>query len=394
MKILQINSVYKVGSTGRIVESLHNYFLNCGEQSYVIYGRGKCYKNDKNVFKLSGEFFNKINALRARITGMLYSGNFIATKKIIRKIEKIRPDIVHIHNLNDNFVNVYKLLKFLAIKGYKVVMTLHSEQMYTGTCGYALGCEKWASGGCKNCPHLYLSTKSYIDNTKKAFNKLFKVYSLFNSNNIKVIGCTPWLTKRAQRSILLNRFDNQSIINGSSTDDFSILDNVQKEEKSVLFINPRIDDPVKGHQFLSGLVKVMPEYKFTVVGPYTNKTKRVDGVLYTGRITDKKKLVEYYNKANVTLMMSENECFPMTIIESLLCGTKVCLFKCFGPDECYDSEYVKFSKYSDIHELAQNIKLVKNYDNSIVRKYAIKSLSERRMASDYLKLYKSIFESN
>lgn len=390
MKIVQINSVYKNGSTGRIVESLHKFYLSKKEESFVIYGRGKNKIKEDNVFKNSPEFLSKINAVRARLTGMPYSGNLISTRRIISKIKKINPDVVHIHNLNDHFVNSYKLLTFLAKNKYKVLITLHSEQTYTGTCGYALGCEKWAEGGCSKCPHIYLSTQSYIDRTKRSFFKLKKVYDLFEKSNLNIVGCTPWLTDRAKRSLLLKKFNFSTIINGSNTDDFNILSDVKKDNKNILFVNPRIDDPVKGHQFIGDLVKLLPDFKLTVVGPYTSKTKKVEGVNYVGKVTGKAELSKYYNNAFASIMLSKNECFPMTIIESLMCGTKVCLFKCFGPDDCYNEECVKFSDYGDIEGLAENIKKLTAYSSDSVRNYAIEFLSQDRMCNDYYSYVKSM----
>ena len=40
MKVLQINSVYGVGSTGKITQALHTALLADGADSIVLYGRG------------------------------------------------------------------------------------------------------------------------------------------------------------------------------------------------------------------------------------------------------------------------------------------------------------------------------------------------------------------
>ena len=40
MRVLQINSVYKRGSTGKIIHDLHTYFLENGHESAIAYGRG------------------------------------------------------------------------------------------------------------------------------------------------------------------------------------------------------------------------------------------------------------------------------------------------------------------------------------------------------------------
>lgn len=44
MKILLINSVLGIGSTGRIVESLYNFFKGEGHDVKVAYGRNRCEK--------------------------------------------------------------------------------------------------------------------------------------------------------------------------------------------------------------------------------------------------------------------------------------------------------------------------------------------------------------
>ena len=49
MKIMQINVVYKTGSTGKIVYELHSYLEKHNITSIVCYGRGNSVK-EKNVY--------------------------------------------------------------------------------------------------------------------------------------------------------------------------------------------------------------------------------------------------------------------------------------------------------------------------------------------------------
>ena len=44
MKILQINCVYKNGSTGKIVADIHTELKNAGHHSAVCYGNGQKFK--------------------------------------------------------------------------------------------------------------------------------------------------------------------------------------------------------------------------------------------------------------------------------------------------------------------------------------------------------------
>ena len=49
LKVLQINNVYRAGSTGKLTELLHDALINDGFDSIVLYGRGFTV-NEKNVY--------------------------------------------------------------------------------------------------------------------------------------------------------------------------------------------------------------------------------------------------------------------------------------------------------------------------------------------------------
>ena len=112
MRILQVNNVYDRLSTGKIVADLHREYLARGYESYVCYARGPKI-NQPFISKFNWEFYAHINKVRAYLTGVLYGGNFISTFRLLCKIKKIKPDIVHLHCINDDSVNIYWLLSFL-----------------------------------------------------------------------------------------------------------------------------------------------------------------------------------------------------------------------------------------------------------------------------------------
>ena len=132
MKILQVNVVYKKGSTGKIVYDIHKRLQEKNVESVVCYGRGQKIDDD-NVYKTSSEILAKSNALKSRITGLQYNGSFIATKTLIDIIREEAPNIVHLHCINGYFVNIYELLEYLKNNDIKTVLTLHAEFMYTGS---------------------------------------------------------------------------------------------------------------------------------------------------------------------------------------------------------------------------------------------------------------------
>jgi len=55
MKILQINSVCGIGSTGQIVLDIHKTLLNSGHESYIAYGRPPV-KNCPKAIQIGSKF--------------------------------------------------------------------------------------------------------------------------------------------------------------------------------------------------------------------------------------------------------------------------------------------------------------------------------------------------
>ena len=83
MKVLQVNSVYRSGSTGKITYDIHRELLSRGEGSVVCYGRGERVR-EPHVYKICGELYSKVNNLRSRLTGMMYGGCLLSTNRLIR----------------------------------------------------------------------------------------------------------------------------------------------------------------------------------------------------------------------------------------------------------------------------------------------------------------------
>ena len=112
MKVLQINCVYKNGSTGKITYDIHTELLRQGIESVVCYGRGEVV-NEPWVYKTCFELYSGVNHFFSNLTGVMYGGCFISTNMLISIIKKESPDIVHLQCLNGYFVNIYKLVEWL-----------------------------------------------------------------------------------------------------------------------------------------------------------------------------------------------------------------------------------------------------------------------------------------
>ena len=399
MKVLQINVVYKKGSTGKIVYDIHKRLQEKNVESVVCYGRGQGVDED-NVYKTSTEILAKSNALRSRITGLQYNGSFFATDKLINIIKVEEPDIVHLHCINGYFVNIYELIGFLKNNNYKTVLTLHAEFMYTGSCGHALECTKWREPtGCNNCPMLKEATHSYFfDRTHTAWEKMREAFEGFD--NLVVVSVSPWLMKRAKQSVILSNKRHFTVLNGIDTGEvFQPRNSVAlrnklglKSEKIILHVTASFTSDFKGGKYIVELAKRLSNdnIKIIVIG---NNDKTIDlppNIIDVGRIEDQRELAAYYSMADITVIASKRETFSMVCAESLACGTPVVGFRAGAPEEISIKEYSEFVENGNIDRLE---KVVKKW---IIKKESIQddiasisndTYSKKRMIDDYIKIY-------
>lgn len=405
VKVLQVNCVYKMGSTGKIVYDIHNALQAEGVESIVCYGRGQK-EHDKNVYKTSSEIFAKFNALKSRLTGLQYNGSWISTYKLIDIIKREKPDIVHLHCINGYFVNIYRLFDFLKKNKIKTVLTLHAEFMHTGSCGYSYECEKWKTG-CANCPQLWISTKSYLfDFTHSAWVKMKKAFDGFDT--LKIISVSKWLEDRAKQSPIMEDHNFSVIENGIDTDeifypcDFQYLKDKYglKDEKILLHVTASFslrENDIKGGRFIAKLAECLKgrNIKIIVVGGSDLTMDLPDNIINVGCIKDQKELAVYYSMADLTVLTSERETFSMVCAESLACGTPIVGFEAGAPETISLPDYSEFVEYGNINKLTDVVyKWIDKKSNGLhADSVGTNYYSKEKMYSEYFKVYSNYFNS-
>lgn len=396
MKILQVNCVYKKGSTGKIVHDIHTELQQHGIESVVCYGRGEKI-DEPNVYKTCGELYSKFNNLLSRFTGIMYGGCFFSTNRLISIIKKEKPDVVHLQCINGYFVNIYRLIRWLKKNHMKTVLTLHAEFMYTANCGHALECEKWMTG-CGNCPHCRQETRSLLlDGTARSWKRMKWAFEGFEEE-CTIVSVSPWLMERAKLSPILRSFRQETILNGIDTNIFCLRDgkSLRKRygldgKKVVLHVTAAFStDPnhFKGGYYVLELAKRMPEVTFVVIGSREELSGLPENVLNIGRVEDQSELAAWYSVADVTLLTSKKETFSMVVAESLCCGTPIVGFKAGAPEMIALQEWSKFVDRGDIFALLDAVLAYLNKGKSEFSFAVADSLySKTMMINGYLQIY-------
>lgn len=410
MKILQINCVYKNGSTGKITYDIHTELLRRGYESIVCYGRGVKIK-EPYIYKTCNEVYSKLNHLGACITGVMYGGCFFSTKRLIHIIEKEQPDIVHLHCINGYFVNIYRLVEWLKVSQIRTVVTLHAEFMYTGGCGYSIDCNQWSNRkGCgysQKCPQCHTKEKFLLfDRTYAMWERMKKAFDGFNEKII-ITSVSPWLMERAKVSPILENKNHKIVLNGLDTSIFRKYrtNAVKKElgltnEKIVLHVTSGFNlnpEHIKGGFYVNELAKrfMGKNIKILVAGPYSENLQISKNIILLGRIANQEELAKLYSLADVTLLTSKRETFSMVTAESLCCGTPVVGFKAGAPEQIAIKRYSKFVEYGDTDAMKKSVSKIfeEKFKPEDISKCAFKYYAKEVMCENYINIYKKLYEN-
>lgn len=403
MKICQINCVYGEGSTGKIVRNLHLSFRKDNIDSIVICSKKNSYTaGDPGVFTIANKINGYLSAVYRRGFGRQFDGAFIQTNRMLRILKKEKPDIVHLHCINGNNINIYRLLKYLAKEKIKIVFTLHAEFPYTGGCGHSYDCLKWLSG-CGRCPILKEATQSFMfDGTHHTWKMLNQCYEKIEKDNMVFTAVSPWLASRAQMSPMISRFNIFSVLNPvdskiyhySPDNDVFKKYNIPDNKKIILHVTASFNvktDNLKGAKYVLRLAELYKDtdVQFVVAANHCEIDNLPENITYIGRIENNAELAIVYSMADITLITSKRETFSMVTAESLCCGTPVVGFEAGGPESIALKDYSAFVEYGNIPMLKGKCDcfLRKDADKVHISDMAAKTYDNDVISEQYKKIY-------
>lgn len=351
MKVLIVSTCDIEGGAARAAYRLHRALVDNGidSQMLVIDKRSDDFSvllfiqnfgKLRNTFrKFQFRFFNAIKSYPKK-TKTLFSSSFLDYSNITDVINKINPDIVHLHWICGEMIKVEDIARIKA----SIVWSLHDMWAFTGGCHYDEECGRYVDS-CGNCK--VLGSKVDNDLSKNTFKRKQKTFSKIN--DMTIVGLSGWIANCAAQSFLFKQKKIISIPNLIDVDKFKPINKVfareiyslPKDKKLILFgAMSATSDPRKGFKYLqqainmvqmenielivfgSGKPEVAPELKF--------KTH------YLGRIYDDESLLLLYSACDVMLVPSVQENLSNTIMESLSCATPVVAFSIGGNADLID----------------------------------------------------------
>lgn len=396
-KLLQINVTLGSGSTGRIAEQIAEKAKAHGWDCFMAHGGRYVGKSDFKAIQVSSRFDNYIHAIEGEFLGLHGLGSYFSTRRFVKKVKEIKPDVVHLHNIHGYYINYKVLFEFLAESQIPLVWTLHDCWSFTGHCTHFEngGCEKWKTE-CGKCPLMMAQYKSrLIDRSRKNF--LLKKSLYERLSNVTIVPVSNWLENYVSQSIL-GIFPIHVIHNGIDINVFTpTKDNVRKrygiskDKTLVLGVLGSGFDVEKGRREFVQLASD-ESVQIILIG-LTDKDKEglPESIIKLGRTRSQKELAEYYRAADVLLNPTYNDTFPTVNLESIACGTPVVTYRTGGSPEAIDEHsgiVVEKGDYDGIVAAINEIKQKGKTSYGVAcRERAEKYFNKDERFEEYVRLY-------
>lgn len=396
MRVLIINEECGTGSTGRICTDIAAALEENGNTVKIAFGRNESImpeKYAKYAIRIGNDADLCIHGIISRIFDATGFGSVRATRELIHWIKKYNPDIIHLHNLHGYYINIELLFNYLKTINIPVIWTLHDVWSFTGHSAYcdAVDCQKWEKG-CDHCPQKLVYPKSYIDRSKRNWERKKEIFC--GLSKLMIITPSEWLADLVKKSFL-GEYPVRVINNGIDTTVFHTMD-LQKErynefagEKVILSVATNwsilkgLEDFIKLAQLLDN------DYVIVLVGGMTRKQKArlPKNITHIEKTQDVKEMVKLYNIADWYVNLTYCDTYPTVNLEAVACGTPVITYAVGGSAESAKKFGGVLVERGDVNSIASVIENVNKLEiNAAIKK----DIDKSTFISKYMNLYKDI----
>lgn len=339
MKILMVNVVCGIRSTGRICTDLAIALEAQGHEVKIAYGREKVPEQfQRYAIHIGTDLDVKLHGLRARLLDGAGFGSKRTTEMFIEWIKEYDPDVIHLHNIHGYYINVVVLFNYLKTCGKKVIWTLHDCWAFTGHTAYCdiVHCMRWKNG-CHDCPLKNEYPKSMVDGSKNNWKKKRSVIA--GVPNLEVITPSEWLASWVKESFMKD-YPVNVIHNGINTSTFQHRKSDFREKNHLeckcllLGVATSWDDNKGLKDYIELSNRLKDSYKVVLVGLTKEQVRTLpDNIVKITRTNNVFELVEIYSACDYFINLSYCENYPTVNLEAIACGTPVITYDTGGSKE-------------------------------------------------------------
>lgn len=357
MKIVQINTTCETGSTGKICVAVSELLSEKNMENYVLYSSGN--SKYSHGIKYTNDISVKFSALYSRVFGNFGFEGKSSTRKLISKLDDIKPDIIHIHNVHSHACNLELLFNYIRKNNIKTYWTFHDCWSFTAYCPHfaVVKCGKWRSE-CNSCT-LCKSYTWFFDRSKYLYNKK---RSAVKDIDLTIVTPSEWLAGLVKESFL-KEYPVKVINNGI---DLSIFKPTQSDFREKHGIGDKYIvlgvafgwGKRKGLDVFVELAKRLDpkKYQIVLVGTDNEADKQLpESIISIHRTQNQTELAEIYTAADVFANPTREENYPTVNMEAIACGTPVVTFKTGGSPEILDETCGSVVPCDDVDAMEREI---------------------------------------
>lgn len=405
-KLLQINPVIRINtSTGRIMQEIGELARANGWETYIAYSQGRdgVSPNAAHLILVGNRWSVAWHGIMTRLFDRHGLASERATRQLVAEIQRIQPDIIHIHNIHGYFLNYRILFEYLSNANIPVIWTVHDCWLYTGHCYYYsyVGCDKWKSQ-CEQCPQRRdFPTSWWMDRSKQNFGDKKKAFTSIPKELLTIVPVSEWIHGEMKQSFLKD-YPYQVIHNGINLENFQVYpaDEVKKryglEGKRILLGVASIWMEEKGwNDFMQLAGMLNPDEVIVLVGVKEEQKKGLPATIVPISRTDNlKQLAELYAAAEALVNPTWQDNYPTVNLEAIACGTPVVTYRTGGSIEVITPDTGFIVEQGDIPGLLAAVRIIeergKDYYQTKCRAYAEAHFKKEDRYADYLKLYENL----
>lgn len=397
MRILEINSC-NYGSTGNIMLQIGEQARAAGHQVTVAYpdsrtNRAKCVQDD--VF-IGNRFSRNLHLLLGKYTGRSGMFSWLSTVRFLRKFDKQRPELMHLHNLHQSYINLPLLFRYVKKHHVRVVWTLHDCWAFTGHCPHftIAKCDKWKTG-CHSCSQYKEYPQSFVDDSKAMWKLKKKWFT--GVEDMTIVTPSRWLADLVKRSFLRD-YPVKVIHNGIDPEIFKPIQSDFRKKHGIpkdkyILLGVAFGWGVrKGLDVFVELAKQLDNEKYQIVLVGTDE--KVDqqlppNIISIHRTSNQQELAQIYTAVDLFVNPTREENYPTVNMEALACGTPVVTFRTGGSPEIIDETCGSVVDCDDIDALSREVQHIcenKPYSMESCLKRAAGFCVNNRY-KEYLELY-------
>lgn len=395
--LLQINTTANWGSTGKIAEQIGLHAMANGWRSIIAYGY---YLNPSKseLIKIGSKWSVRWHRQVSKYGMGDGRASKCATKALIKQIEAIKPDIIHLHNIHGLYLNYPILFDYLNSIDTPVVWTMHDCWPFTGRCAYfdTVQCTRWQRG-CGECPALQLYPKTKRDTSAENFELKRRLFTAKHS--LVLVPVSNWLKELVGQS-MLRKCRCQTIHNGIDIESFKPTHAASLKGASDKHLILGVAAQWGERKGLEEFYKLrdrldVDTYDIALIGLSDEQiTALPAGITGIRRTQNVGELAAYYTRASVFVNPTYSDNYPTTNLEAMACGTPVITYRTGGSLEALTPDTGVVVEQGDIEALSEAITMIcnkgKEHYHDACRRRAEEHFDKQICFEKYIDLYNEL----